>query len=331
MDWVQANGYLSAPSSITVQWFEAAQPQLRFAELVSPIDVVQGVGGDTATFPKIYDLIDTLDNSYLDEDLDIPISDFDRNRGTIVLREYGRGTRVSAKAAMFSAYNVDDMALGRLRNHMARKLNRLQATAAKTTFVKYTPTSVGSATQTYTISTDGTTLTTASGRNINALDLLTIKAYMMDSLHVPVWQGDGAGMFDYIYYTTETSLMQMMYGDAAAHMLSDMRSAYQQYREASPLIAGSWGIWNRILFKTDNDSISTTLGATTLNGEGLMCGDKPVVGAYAVSPEIRREVKGQGRQDYLYWYAVMGFAHTMGSDSIDIANAQARAVHVTGA
>lgn len=325
--WVDTGqGYL-ASTDLTRSFLEAAQPQVALADFVTPLDQTNAVGGDTIQFPKIYDLDDPIDTSSLSERGDIPSADYTRNKGTLIQREYGLATDSTEKLDKTAAYDVNDIGLNRLKNHMVRKVNRLIAAAFKQTYVKYAPNNAAAG-HADSWKRDGT-LPNAATRDFAAIDLDAIKDYMMDVLHVPTWSGEGAGNFDYIVVLTHSAYTKII---RDTEVRQDLRYSYTSLADSSPLIAKSQGIWNRLLFKVDNDAFTLGLGAAqAYKGEALVFGDKPVVSATKTAPEIRKETKYFGRLRKVAWYGYFGYAHNLGSDSIDLSQNQARVVHVTSA
>lgn len=323
MEWsTTPQGTLSS-TDITIGVIEAVQRRCALAQFVFPLTPTGAVGGDTVTFPKIYDLNDPIDGSSLPERGAFPTADYDQNKGTLVMKEYGLGVETTERLKNFAAYDMQDLALTRLQNHMRRKINRLVATAMKQTWVKYTPVSA-TATTAGTFQTDGSIGLTA-GRSLNALDMDTLLNAAVDDWNMPPING-GAGAFDYVMAGSQTMITQII---RDSNIRQDLQSSFTQFGDNSPLLSGFKGIWNRILFLTDTDALSKTMGTTALNGEAVFFGEAPVVGLSKKAPEIRRWISPDGRLDTIAWYMLGGYAHNVGGDSTDILNGQAHVFHIT--
>lgn len=320
-NWVNMGAYWSN-TALSQEVLDAAQPHMTMLDYVDEMEA-KGQVGETLAFPKEYDLDSAYETQSIPENGEIPLSGSTHNQGSLTIREFGRGTTVSEKLTTLSFYDAKAIAEGKLKRNMARTINQFIARQFKRTFYRYSPTDATAA-NVGTLKTDGTA-PGAALRSLNATDLIYLKNYMADTLNVPSWGGEGSGLFQYILVGTQTLLSQLM---RDTEIKQDLRDSYAGLAGECPLIKGSFGIWNGILFKLENESLATMI-STTMTGQAFMFGDRPVVMRTALKPEIRYEEKDFGRLKKIAWYGMFGASPTWGTDSTDTGKNQGRIINVT--
>lgn len=295
-----ASGFRTV-TEISKKVVHAAQPMMKFRQFVS---VETAFGKNKGESVQIYRAGNTDEESSATaiNELDrIPTLSVAVTPKLITVNEYGRAIPFTSKVENLAEVDVENSVyLKALRNNMAKSLDRLVATAFKTSDVIAIPIA---ATNTITWDVDGTASTSATS-NINAKMLKDIVDGMKmgkfganTSKPVPYYDGES-----YVCIASTTFLRGIK--DDSDYELA------AKYAHPEDLYLGEVGRFYNVRFVESNhiNALSTGVGTGSVLGEAIIFGEDPIREIVAVEENIRsKNPEDYGRDKGLAWYAMLGW------------------------
>lgn len=290
----------------------AAIPMAKFMQFVRPEPGYGKKKGESITITRVSNITQPT-SGQLVENSRIPEDDIVLSTMAITVAEWGRAVPYTSFAQDLGKFDVENVIQKKLRDQMALVLDKAAAAAFKTGQVKAIPSGASS----LTFDTDGTASTTASV-NLNVYHIEQIRDYMFSTLAIPAYEGD-----DYI---------GLIATKAKRGLMSDPAwETWHKYTDPSAKFNGEIGRLENIRFVEINNtnSLSGSLGTSSVLGEAVFFGEDAVAMAVAEDPELRAAIPQDfGRSKSVAWYGVLQF----GQIWYDSANSgEARVVHVTSA
>lgn len=287
----------------------AAIAETKFMQFVRPEPGYGKKQGESITITRVAN-ITVPTSGKLSEAQRIPEDELTLTTIAITVSEWGRAVPFTSLAQDLGMFDIENIIQKKLRDQMALVLDSAAADAFQSAQVKAIPTGVSA----LTFDTDGTASSQATV-NLNVYHVEQIRDYMFSTLNVPPYEGD-----DYIGLVS-TKAKRGLVSDPAWEQ-------WHKYTDPSMKFKSEIGRLENIRFVEINNtaSLSGSLGAGSVLGEGIFFGEDAVAMAVAEDPELRAEIpKDFGRQKAVAWYGILEFGIIW-----DTANAgEARIVHLT--
>ncbi len=299
----------------------ALSKELRFAA-VAEFEVAQfcrsepGFGrklGDTITITKIKNLAVPTSAS-LSEHEDIPIDTLSIGTTGITVSALGRGVEYTSLADELSFFDLKTPIQKKLRDQLAQVNDNLAATAFKTTYSVFSPTSATGGSW----SSTGTTGQAVATNNITVAHCGVVRDYLKDTLLIPAYEkGNFIGL-------GSTKLLRGIKNDP------DFQIWRQWLRPGDVLFNSEVGMIEQIRWIEINNTsaLSNAKGVADVLGEGLVFGDDGVALAEVETPELRAAIPGNfGRYQAVAWYGVLAYGLIW---SLTATAGEVRVVYITG-
>ena len=249
--------------------------------------------GETITIMR-FDALSIPTSAALTETERIPIDTMTQTSVGITVYEYGRGVAFTHISQLLSKFDPEDRIQKALTEQMRKSLDRLYATAMKTVYLKYIPTSLTGG----SFDEDGTASTSATS-NLTVAHLAAIRDAFADTYIVPPYEnGDYIGLIS-------TKGLRGIKSDPTFE-------TWKQYlREGDVLHNSEVGKIEsiRCIEVKDTTNLANNKGTGSVLGEAVIFGDDFCVMAEVETPEVRAQVNmGQdfGRVHAAAWYGVLG-------------------------
>lgn len=268
--------------------------------------------GDSHTITRIKNIAEPT-SAKIGEKARIPIDTFAQSTVTITVSEYGRGVEYTHKSQLLGHYDRENAIQKELRKQLRLVLDTAAFTAAKTAKISFAPTSATGG----TFDTDGTPSTTATF-NGTVAHVKLIRDYMMDTIHVPGWDGG-----DEYVALCSTKFMRGIKDDPEF-------IDWNKSQNAEKFFKGEVGKIENIRFLEVNhtNGLSGSKGTGSVLGEALFFGDDFVAMVVAEDPELRAAIPGDfGRQKAVAWYGVLEYGLIWDTSN----DGEARVIYVTSA
>lgn len=332
--WTDKGGYLA---------FDRLSAKLRYAtQQMSPMlrfvrdePKLGGNKGDTVNITKIYNPTREYPTTPLDESAPIPENDWTQGQVSLVLDEWGDSFPLTEKFVTLADFDPSEITTTQLMNSMKKNQNYLIAQEMKKTAMKYSPisgttTTIGSTTSTVTSGTafnlqiDGTNGANFS-RAIGVADLHNLRNLALQDYRLPPLSGEISEFAQYGMLCSQYVISQLLQDTTIAAALN---YSYMGSGNGNPLLKGSLGVYNGIVFYLDTQNFSGTQDGYT--GEAVFFGDDTVVSGTAIYPEIRRK-QGQdyGRDPGVAWYGLYNYKLVGGATSAEVSAYHARCIHLS--
>lgn len=232
------------------------------AKLFSLADKRKVASGNSVTIPSILEL-DQPTSLVLAEDQPIPLSKLSITSKAINVSERGRGISVThlAQSRIPSPIDLLNSCKEQLAQLISRDLEKVCATALKTTQLKYVPTGVAS----QTITTNGTAGAAALA-NINVYHLRYLSNYMQDDLRIPMnKQFNG-----YVGVFRGNGLLSVQLDPEFTQIHQGLPDAFASLKVGR--------IADVVLFPiNDSNVLDNAIGTNNDVSEGILMGDQAVV------------------------------------------------------
>ena len=300
----------------------ALSKELRYAA-VAEFEVAQfcrsepGFGrklGDTITITKVKNIA-VPTNAALSEHEDIPIDTLSIGTTAITVTALGRGVEYSSLANELSFFDLKTPIQRKLRDQLSQVNDNLAATAFKTAYIVFTPTSATGGTWSTTGSAGAGTAT----NNVSVAHCGVIRDYMKDTLLAPAYEkGNYIGL-------GSVKLLRGIKNDP------DFQAWRQWLRPGDVLFNSEVGMVEQIRWIEINNTsaLSNAKGTASVLGEGLVFGDDGVALAEVETPELRVAIPGNfGRYQAVVWYGVLAYGLIWSATAIA---GEARVVYITSA
>jgi N4-gp56 family major capsid protein len=320
--WTSKGGYLS---------FDRLSAKLRYAtQQISPLmqfvrdePKLGGNKGDTVNITKIYNATREYPTTPLSETAPIPANDWTQNQVSLTLDEWGDSFDLTEKFTTLSDFDPNDITTRLLMDSMKKNQNYLIATELKKTALKYAPTSATAATA-GTFTKDGTDPGNFA-RALNKTDLYALRDAAIDTYRLPPLTGPISEVAQYAMACSQHVISAFMQDSDIANALN---YSYMGNGNGNPLLKGSLGVFNGVIFYLDTQNFATT--QDTFSGEAVFFGDDAVVSGTAIYPELRRkDGVDYGRDPGVAWYGIYNFKIVGGASQAEVDAYQARAIHLT--
>ena len=296
----------------------AALAKSKFQTFVKPIAGYGKGKGDTITWPRIKNLTEPTAGTFNERDR-VPVDTFAMSTGSVTVTYYGRAVEFTDMSQLLSAFDLKDAIQKKLRAQMTLTLDTAAAAAFKTAQISFAPTTLANG----TFDTDGTPSTTAT-QNLTVAHLQVIRDYMMDTIHVPGWQGG-----DDYYCLAATKACRGIRRDPdfiEAHKYSGAEYLETSGKGPNGEIGKVENI--HIIEVNHTNALSGTKGTGNVLGEAVIFGDDAVVMAVATDPELRVAIPGEyGTQHGIAWIGLLAY----GIDWNTSTDGEARIIYVTSA
>lgn len=293
--------------AISGKLYEAAVQNSVFLDHTRPVEGFGRQSGESVTLTRIRNIAEPT-SAVLDEGMRIPEDEFDMSTRQITVTELGRSVPFTSLAKDLSEFDVENPIQRKLKDQMRLVLDKLVATAFKSTLIKYAAT--GAATN--NITTNGT-FGAASTVNMNLFHVEEIRDYLYDTLQAPPAEGD-----DYVGIFRTLGLRGIK---------RDTKwDEWHKYTDPQAKWNGEVGRIEGVRFIESNHATALgKVGTSSVLGEGVVFGEDGVAMAEAMTPELRAAIPGDfGRARAVAWYGILAFGLIW-----DTANAgEARVVHV---
>jgi N4-gp56 family major capsid protein len=290
----------------------AALAKSKFQTFVKPEPGYGKKKGDTITIPRIKNLTEPSSGTFNERDR-VPVDTFSMSTVAITVSYYGRAVEFSDMSQLLSSFDLKDAIQKKLRAQMTLTLDTAAAAAFKTAKISFAPTSLANG----TFDTDGTPSTTAT-QNLTVAHLQVIRDYMMDTIHVPGYQGG-----DDFYCLAATKACRGIRRDP------DFIEAHK-YSGPDYLVNGEIGkVENiHIIEVNHTNALSGTKGTGNVLGEAVIFGDDAVAMAVAQDPELRVAIPGEyGTQHGIAWIGLLAYGLIWDTSN----DGEARVIYVTSA
>lgn len=292
---------------------ESAIPETEFFRFVTTEPGYGRMKGESITITRIGNLPipSTNEGGQLDEGKRIPEDEFAINVTQITVKEWGRAVPYQSLARDLMHFDLENQVQMRLKDQMARILDRAAAVQFKGNQIKAIPTGVS----TIVFDTDGTASSQATV-NMNLFHLERIRDFARETLNMPPWDGRN---------------YRLLMATKGVRGLKDDPNLQKWFFHTTPrpkeISAFPNEVENTVIVEIANvDSLSNSAGLGGVLGEGVFFGDDPIVAAMVIDPEIRIGIPGDfGRSQAAAWYGVLQYGEPRPT-----ANAgEARIIHVT--
>ncbi len=247
--------------------------------------------GETMTITRA-NILTQPTSAALSETNRIPVDEFSLSTTAITVSEYGRAVTFTHKSQLLSKFDPQDPIQKALRKQMTKALDRLAATAMKTVYLAYSPTSTTGG----TFDEDVTVSTTALS-NVTAAHLGVIRDAFADTYIIDPYEGD-----DYIGLLS-TKAMRGIKDD-------DQFIGWKQYlREGDTFHNSEIGKVEsiRCIEVKDTTCLANNKGTGSVLGEGIILGDDFCAMIEAETPEVKVQLNFGQDFDRVHsagWYGV---------------------------
>ena len=291
-----ADGGRLGTTHLTKMLRQAAQPLLRFRQLVEPFPEGIGKGrGDTLLFNKVGNVA-TAGGS-LAETSTIPATKAAIQQGSVVMTEFGNSVPFTSKLSTLSEYDVEAMVKQVLANDMAKTLETQAGGQHTSGKIKAVCTSTTST----VFTSDGTFTATASANagRANVMDIVDD----MRRRNTPPFDAQG----NYLCVATVNFLRGvradlesfMQYTESGVEGLKG--SGLYPYR-------GEVGRFYDCRFVLVNHFLKNTVGSGANKGEAVFIGADAVREYAAIPEEMRTKIPTDfGRDEGMAWYYLGNF------------------------
>lgn len=272
---------------------EQAVVESVFADFVKPEPGFGRKAGETVTIIR-FDALSIPTTSVVSETERIPVDTMAQSSTSITVYEMGRAVTFTHLSQLLSKFDPEDRVQKALKQQMTKALDRLYATAMKTVYLKYIPTSLTGGTW----DEDGTA-STAATVNLTVAHLAAIRDAFSDTYVIPPYEnGDYIGLIS-------TKGLRGIKNDPTFETWS------QYLREGDVLHNSEIGKIEsiRCIEVKDTTNLANNKGTGSVLGEGIVFGDDFAALVEAETPEVRAQLNfGQdfGRVHAAAWYGVIG-------------------------
>jgi hypothetical protein len=191
----------------------------------------------------------------------------------------------TGKLGALSAFGVKDATVQALKNDWVKVLDSAVEAKMNETKIRY----VASTGSTYNIYTNGTATQTASV-GLDKYHVRMIVDYMLGTLLVPPISGE-----DY---------MSILSVSAYSGLYGSLEAVWQYTKYPTN---GEVGKWYNCRFVRETNAMDNAIGVSNITGEGYFFGADAVLEAVAQPEELRYDSKDGGRDQRVYWNALLGF------------------------
>lgn len=236
----------------------------------------------------------TVDTTPINELLSMPLERSDINEVTVTVKEYGKGTSHTQKAADLAQYGLPEQVQQIVATNMAETMDKIVGVAYTGNDVFYTPLTA----TTGTYDTDGTVTATA-GINIKAFHIRDIVKNMKVN-NVPKYDGS--------HYLGIMSVfgLESLFEDTNTGGYVDLL----KYEMPESLISGEIGAYFGVRFVEENNWTDGTIGPSAYLGDGIILGYDALVEAMACPEGIMFDDWDFDRFHAVAWSAITGFSIT---------------------
>ena len=288
-------GFLSA-KNLNDELFETLQPSSRFRQFCDIKDAASKNKGETFTWDVVSNVATA--GGTLVETNTMPETNFTITQATLTISELGNSVPYSGKLEALSQFSVRQPVMQALRNDAKKVLDRQAYAQFRATQLRY----VGTATNTYVFSTNGTT----TGTNTSALNTTHIKFIvdLMSERDIPPYVAE-----DYMVIARPTTFRSLK---------NSMETLHQYTESGLKLIFnGEIGRYETCRFTqqtnvaagvSTNSGLTGTAWTSAVSDWAFFFGEGTVGEGIAIDTEIRAKIPGDyGRSKGVAWYALLGF------------------------
>ena len=293
--------------AMSSEMFEAAVAKSVFMDHVFPIDGFGRGRGEAVTLTRIAAISEPTSATLQEADR-IPEDTFTLSTTSITVDEIGRAVPYTSLALDLSEFDLENPIQNELRKQMTLTLDTKAAGVFTSCQVKYIPTGLASATN----DTDGTASTAATA-NMNVFHVEEIRDLLFDTYFCPPAVDD-----DYVGIFRTLGLRGIK--------RDPTWEEWHKYTDPSAKFNSEVGRIENVRFiGTNHNNALGQIGTSSVLGEGVVFGERPVAMAEALTPELRAALPSDfGRSKAVAWYGILNFGEVYPT-----ANAgEAKIIHV---